>query len=159
MLCSLNVLARLPWKYGRYIALPFLGLNSYHKGNYCLAEKSARELLVLAKYYNESDWNYGNAIYFGNLILGLVSFEFNKIDEARQYLIHSGNTPGSPQLNSFGPNMLLAKKLLEKGEQKTVLKFFTLCKKFWELDCNKLNYWKKQVRSGKIPDFGSNLNY
>ena len=44
----------------------------------------------------------------------------------------AGATPGSPQLDSFGPNMTLAKELLEKGQPDVVLHYFALCKNFWE---------------------------
>ena len=34
---------------------------------------------------------------------------------AGKYLVEAAHTPGSPQLNSFGPNVTLAKELLEMG--------------------------------------------
>jgi hypothetical protein len=47
--------------------------------------------------------------------LGLIAVHKNDIETARRELLESGKTPGSPTLNSFGPNMILAKELLEKG--------------------------------------------
>ena len=75
------------------------------------------------------------------------------------YLIEAGRTPGSPQLNSFGPNMLLAKELLEKGETATVLEYLDLCTKFWRIDHGSVSTWKKLIADGKQPNFFANLLY
>ncbi len=61
-------------------------------------------------------------------------------------------TPGSPTLNNFGPEMLLAKELLEAGDQPTVLKYLRLCQEFWK-DDGELNFWIDIVERGEIPDF------
>jgi hypothetical protein len=61
---------------------------------------------------------------------------------------------------SFGPNMTLARDLLKIGEQDTVLQFFDLCGKFWgSSGQDKLTQWTQDVKSGKMPDFGSNIYY
>jgi hypothetical protein len=44
----------------------------------------------------------------------------------------AGATPGSPQLDSFGPNLTLAKELFEKSKPDVILHYFALCKNFWE---------------------------
>jgi hypothetical protein len=62
-------------------------------------------------------------------------------------------------MNSFGPNMSLAKDLLEKGEREVVLEYFELCRKFWKMDNGRRNDWSQEVKAGKIPDFGANLVY
>ena len=78
---------------------------------------------------------------------------------AEKYLLDAGKTPGSPQLNSFGPNMELARELLEKGEKETVLKYLDLCSKFWVLGKSRLQEWSGAIKLGKTPDFGANLRY
>jgi hypothetical protein len=55
----------------------------------------------------------------------------------------------------YGPNMSLAKDLLEKGEKQGVLDYFALCRKFW--NSGRLDEWSQQVTEGTIPDFGANL--
>ena len=80
-----------------------------------------------------------------------------EIEKAKKYLLLSAKSKGSPQLNSFGPNMLLAKELLEKKEYKTVIKFFDLCKKFWKLEKGRLDHWKARIQDRKIPRFRMNL--
>ncbi len=104
-----------------------------------------------------ADWNFGNAIHHGNLILGFVAMRGERIDEAEEYLVRAGKTPGSPQLNSFGPNMGLALELLKKGRKDAVLQYFALCRKFWKTP--ELDAWTKTVEEGGIPDFGANLDY
>ncbi len=109
----------------------------------------------------EAGWNYGNRVHHGNLILGRIALREANIDEAKSRLIAAGNTPGSPQLNSFGPNMALAKALLEIGEREVVLEYFKLCSKFWNSDRakEKLDNWSVLSAAGRIPDFRANLDY
>jgi hypothetical protein len=105
-----------------------------------------------------SSWNYGNNVHHGNIILGRIALTSDDLEEAKKHLIKAGKTPGSPQLNSFGPSMSLAKELLQKGEKDVVLEYFELCSKFWEMGKDRLHKWSVLVKDGKIPDFGPNLN-
>ena len=75
----------------------------------------------------------------------------------------SGKTPGSPQLNSFGPDFMLDRELLEKGERAAVLAHLELVGKFWgsprqndKLGVNADNAallakWKKEDRGRQDP--------
>ena len=131
---------------------------AYNAGDLNKAENYAKELLLMAPKYPK-DWNYGNAIHQANIVLGRIALARGNIEAAKKYLIEAGKTPGSPQLNSFGPNMTLAKELLEKKETQTVLSYFELCGKFWKMGNEKLKEWSELVRNGKMPDFGGNLLY
>jgi hypothetical protein len=122
------------------------------------AKKYAEELNTLMGKYPK-DWNYGNAIQDVNIVLGRLALSEGKIEEAKNHLLEAGKSPGSPQMNSFGPNMTLSRELLKKGEKDTVLKYFKLCAKFWEMDFGKLKKWTSQVEKGETPDFGANLLY
>lgn len=104
-------------------------------------------------------WNHGNRIHHGNLVLGRVALSDGNLEEAKARLLLAGKTSGSPQLSSFGPNMLLAKELLERGETSVVLEYFELCKKFWASPRAELQLWVDEVKSNRIPDFGGNLAY
>jgi hypothetical protein len=106
-----------------------------------------------------NDWNYGNAIEVGNIVLGLIALKANDVTEAKRLLLESASSPGSPQMNSFGPNMLLAKELLAKGERAAVIEYFGFCAKFWKMDRGRLAEWKAVAMEGGIPDFGANLAY
>lgn len=66
---------------------------------------------------------------------------------------------GSPQLNSFGPNMLLAKELIEAGYKEPVRQFFDECSLFWRLDRGRLKSWAAVMDSNQMPNFGANLIY
>ena len=122
------------------------------------ASRIAIEYLELAK-SNSSSWNYGNAIHHANLMLGMIAFQNEKIESAKVYLLKAGKTPGSPQLNSFGPNMQLANELLKIGEKEIVLQYLHFAEDFWVKKFNKTSVWKEQIHQGIIPKFGPNLLY
>ena len=90
--------------------------------------------------------------------MGRVSLSKGDVKQADQYLLASAKTPGSPQLDSFGPNMTLAKELLDKGESESVLQYLELCRKFWEGEQQGLDEWRQAIRNGKTPDSGANLS-
>lgn len=141
----------------RFYALADLAKTAFAAGDLNKAELYARELLSVAP---DKEWNYGNAVFFGNMVIGQVALRRDKNTFlAKSSLLASGETPGSPQLNSFGPNMSLAKDLLEQGERDSVLEFFAECRKFWKMDYGKLDAWTASVRGGGMPDFGANLLY
>ena len=93
------------------------------------AETYSRQLLAMAPKHPD-DWNYGNALFFGNLVLGRISVRRGNLPQAGEYLLAAGKTPGSPQLDSFGPNMSLARDLLVQQQRDVVLQYFMLCKHF-----------------------------
>jgi len=122
------------------------------------ARSLARQLLARAD-ANREDWTYGNAIHQGHLVLGRVALAVGDIETAKEELLAAGRTPGSPQLDSFGPNMRLAKDLLEVGERDAVLRYFELCGTFWKLHRERLAAWTADVKEGRPPAFGPNLVY
>ncbi len=134
--------------------------QAYHAAEFPQAEALAGEFLRLAE-ENRENWHYGNAIHHANLILGSVALQRECTDEAGNYLIRAGRTPGSPQLNTFGPNMALAEKLLKRGERKNVLQYLDAVAVFWQpfFSTSKLSRWKQRIDAGKVPDFGANLRY
>lgn len=142
----------------RFYALNRAAKNALQTGNIADAEKLANELALLAPKY-ANDWNYGNAVQDANHVLGQIAFGKGDIAEAKRRLLASAESKGSPQMNSFGPNMQLAKALLEKGERDVVLEYFQRCGKFWKMGRNRLAQWTAQVKKGDIPEFGANLQY
>ena len=107
----------------------------------------------------QGDWNYGNAIHVAHLVLGEIALNADDVALARTHLLSAANIPGSPQLNSFGPNMRLADQLLAKGERDVVVQYFDLCARFWQPQFSKLEAWKAIVFQGGEPKFGANLVY
>ena len=140
----------------KFYALRDAAKESFSLGKIEDARKFAKELGEVAPKY-QSNWNYGNAIHDFNLVLGRIALTEGRLAEAKQHLIKAGKSPGSPQLNSFGPNMSLAKDLLNKGERVGVIEYFELCRKFWKMGEKRLDQWTQELKSGKTPDFGANL--
>lgn len=135
-------------------------------GDTATATKYASELLEknAGKSPFNYSWNYGNVVYEGNQILGLAALKEGRIAAAKQYLIAAGHTPGSPTLDSFGPEMILAQELLKKGEKQVVLDFLDLVAGFWatpkastpdkflgmyKSNAAKIQRWKAEIRAGK----------
>ncbi|MFM2294157.1 MAG: hypothetical protein RLZZ350_570 [Verrucomicrobiota bacterium] len=142
----------------RFYALGDAAKESFDAGLFFEARKYAEELAALTLQYSK-DWNYGNAIQDANIVFGRLAVRDGKITEAKNFLLLAGKSPGSPQMDSFGPNMSLAKDLLQHGESEVVLEYFELCKKFWDGKFSTLDAWRDEVKAGRIPEFGANLFY
>jgi hypothetical protein len=142
----------------RFHVLADLAKQAVNVGEVEKAQTYARELLQMATQFR-GDWNYGNAIYYGYFVLGRAALQQGNLKLAVQYLLDSASTPGSPQLNTFGPNVTLAKELLDKGQSGPVLQYLAQVRTFWKNDSGKINAWTSAIRSGAAPDFTSNLNY
>lgn len=144
--------------YLRWLVLDRISRNHLDRGRPEKAAGLAHELLSLSDAFKD-DWNYGNAIHHGHLVLGRIALKEGDRESAREHLLAAGNTPGSPQLDSFGPNMLLAKEMLVVGEVETVLEYLELCDRFWAMGTSHLRWWTAMIRDGKTPNFGANLTY
>jgi len=155
---ALRELAAADTEAKRFYALDDAAKETFANGNVKDAEQYANELLGLAPRYRRN-WNYGNAIQDGNIVLGRIAVREGRITDAKRFLEDAGKSPGSPQMDSFGPNMSLAKDLLEKGEREAVLKYFDACRVFWEMHRDRLDTWAADVKEGQIPEFGANLIY
>ena len=145
----------------RFMRIDRLASEAYSKGQWTGAETLAREGLALAEHYS-SNWNYGNVIHNCHQILGLLRLREGKREEAIQMLLTAGRTPGSPQLDSFGPRIVLARELLKVGERESVLQYIELVALFWTKKSaqfpevgleNKrsIMQWKTDVEAGKLP--------
>ncbi|MEL6256917.1 MAG: hypothetical protein AAFR87_33275 [Bacteroidota bacterium] len=90
---------------------------------------------------------------------GRLALLDNQLEEAKEHLLSSAKVSGAPTLNSFGPNMSLAQKLLEQDEDEVVLSYFELCGEFWLSAPHSVPEWKEAIAKGEMPDFGPNLIY
>ena len=142
----------------RFYALDRAAKTAVDVGKTKEAEAYARELLSLAERFR-TDWNYGNAVHDGHVVLGRLALLNGERQVACQHLLDAGDSRGSPQMKSFGPNMTLARDLLGAGERECVLQYFGKSRRFWEMGQDKLTAWEDAVRRGSAPDFGSNLLY
>ena len=148
-------------EYHRFLYLGRAAKMSLAVGRTDEARQFATDLLVLDDKFSRGDPANasGDAVHDRHVVLGLIALDKGQIEEAKQHLLAAGKSNGSPVLGSFGPNMSLAKGLLEKGEQETVLQYLEACRKFWGSGSEKLDAWIKDIQAGRIPDFGSNLIY
>jgi hypothetical protein len=143
----------------RFRELPDLARAAFEAGQWDKARAYATELLqaaTLPDYFHSQD---GDAAHYGNFVLGRLALRSGDVETAKHHLLESGRTQGSPVLCSFGPSMTLAKELLERGEQDTVIEYLRLCTNFWETDDHQAEQWIYAIEHGDVPDFGANLNY
>jgi tetratricopeptide (TPR) repeat protein len=129
----------------------------FNAGDLSKATQAATEL-VNATGDSKSNWNYGNAIHVGNIVLGRIALKQGDAQEAASRLLAAGRTPGSPQLNSFGPNWTLAQDLLAKGDRAPVLSFLDACRTFWTSGATRLDSYTATIRSGGTPNFNGPAN-
>jgi tetratricopeptide (TPR) repeat protein len=155
---ALDDLRAAPNDIGRFYALADAAKAAFEVGETEKARAHAQEALDLASRFRD-DWNYGNAIHDGHMVLGRIALRNGDVETAKRELVEAGRTPGSPQLNSFGPNMSLARDLLERKETDAVTTYFALCTTFWKLERGNLGRWSALAKAGEIPDFGANLFY
>jgi len=124
-----------------------------------------------------SDWNSGNLIHEANQILGRAALREGRTADAIGYLHAAAETHGSPQLDSFGPRMILAQELLAQGEREAVIAYLDRVARFWatfseesaaafaardpelpakarrvmERNREQIETWKTEIRAGKEP--------
>ncbi len=151
-------------QYFHFLRINALADKVYKGGDLAKATAFSLEALQLAENYLD-DWNYGNVIHDSRQMLGLVALQMGDVDQAKTQLLAAGRTPGSPQLDSFGPHMLLARELLEQGERQVVTEYLDLVAKFWvaekdarfreiEQDHKQLlQEWKADIGAGRIPEY------
>jgi hypothetical protein len=145
--------------------------TAYRNGDDPRAQVVARQYLEAASRF-PCNWNYGNAVHNANVILGLIALRQGRKSEAVVHLYAAGETPGSPQLNSFGPSLLLARELARAAEYKAASDYLASIKRFWKAkdmsfvgvlmpaftDPDPLSTWISELDKGRVPDFGAPFN-
>jgi hypothetical protein len=53
--------------------------------------------------------------------------------------------------------MSFAREMPEAGEREPVLEYLNLCRSFWKGDEGRLDRWTREIKEGRIPDFGPSL--
>jgi tetratricopeptide (TPR) repeat protein len=115
------------------------------------AREYASELLRRAGEFPR-DGHYGNAVHEGHRILGHLELKAGDVEAAKKHLLEAGATPGSPQLNSFGPELTLARDLLAKGERDAVVEYLRQVSRFWKGREDALEEWIVLILAGKTPE-------
>lgn len=116
------------------------------------AEKYAGQLLESARKVkskmNGWDWNQGNAIHNGHIVLGLVALKRGEMVLAKHHLMESTKTSGSPQLGEYGTDFELARELLKKKKQQTVVEYLKACRSIWKSRTDSLEIATEYAREG-----------
>jgi tetratricopeptide (TPR) repeat protein len=155
---KLEALLSISNNYQRFIVLTYLPRVELNIQKTEKAASYAKELLYLSKNYKD-DWNYGNAQHSANTVLGMVAIKEENIEEAKLYLSAAGDSKSSPQLETYGPSMVLANALLERGEKECVIEYLNKVKKIWKYNDGRLDSWISSIKGGGKPYFGVNLEW
>lgn len=134
-------------KLSRFYNIEDLAASAYEEDDHDRAKTLIKEYLELASTYR-CNWNYGNAIHNSNRILGLIALDNNDISGAARYLIEAGKSTGSPQLDSFGPNLDLANELLTLGESEAVANYLLGVRGFWAGKKSIIDDWIQKIEAG-----------
>jgi len=145
-LSEMEVAASMVDEEQRFYMLGDMAKLAFDTGDTVKASEYANEVLDISSKYKDN-WNYGNATHEGNTTLGRVAARNGDINIAAYYLIESGKTGGSPQLDSFGPSMELASDIIKAGETESVITYLELCKNFWEGKENILDAWINEIKA------------
>lgn len=127
--------------------LPSLAEMAFESGDHAKAGAYATELLDRA-----AEGHPGEAIFWGNQILGRLALAAGDVQGAKARLLASATTTGSPVLRSFGPSMKLAAELLGRGEKEAVLRYLAACRHFWESGQEEIATWSGLIERGESPD-------
>lgn len=138
--------------YEVFYALPRAAMAAWHLEKFELAKELAEKALLSAPTYAD-DWNFGNAVNAGHNVLGLLALHAGQTAEAVSQLYKAGQSPGSPQLNTFGPSMQLARALAKQGRFDAAITYLEQCRIFWEMGTVWLNLWEQKLRAGEVPNF------
>ncbi len=134
----------------RFRAIPQQLHRAYLNGNDTEVESLATEELHLASQY-PCDWTYGDAIENANRYLGLLSLRRGDLAAADEFLLRSGNNPGSPIENNLGPNLDLANQLLRLGQVHPVEQYLTEVQSFWAPGRPQVAKWLNAIQAGQRP--------
>ena len=121
-------------------------------------------LLKIPSKYGNKYW-FGNVLHCAHIALGRIYLNEGNLGKAKEHLLKSINPKYlelakvgtfSPQLDSFGPDGLLARKLLEKGQKEIVMKYFKGTKSFWKSEDGSPDEVLVKVISYLNPSFDDN---
>jgi tetratricopeptide (TPR) repeat protein len=137
-------------EYSRWAWLDDAAELAYKIEDYEKAKAYSKESLSLSSNH-QNDWNYGNSIHNSNMVLGRLSLKDGDTEKAKEYLLESAKSKGSPQLDTFGPSLKLANELLIAGERDAVLSYLHSISQFWEMDDGCVSQWITQIENNETP--------
>ena len=138
---------------GRANLMPDLAVTAFVAGDHRKARSHAEAMLAAIPPKPRG----GKFIHYGNLVLGRIALSEGDLEEAGARLLAAGRMQGAPLRTFRGPDMALAKALLERGEPQVVLRYLELCLDIWERGQEDLRDWIVLIEAGRIPDFDRNF--
>ncbi len=138
-------------RFHRFIEAP---RDAVRAGDYIQAKKLAQQLMLTATAFRD-DEQYGWALHVANIVLGRVAVHTGDVDTGNTYLIAAGQVPPSPQLRDMGPDMSLAKELLQFNQRRMVRDYLNECEKIWPAGTSRLRAWASKVEAEGKADFGA----
>ena len=138
---------------GRANLMPDLAVTAFAAGDQRKARSHAEAMLAAIPPKPRG----GKFIHYGNLVLGRIALSEGDLEEAGARLLAAGRTEGAPLRTFRGPDMALAKALLERGEPQVVLRYLELCLDIWERGQEDLRDWIVLIEAGRVPDFDHNF--
>lgn len=128
----------------RVYLMTLLGALALDAGQCDQAQSYGRHLLQMAP---KDEWSYALHVHRAHTLLGRVALREDRIAEAKASLLESANITGSTNLNSFPPEMVLAKVLVSIGETNTVMKYLEVCQTVWPKAQAALEKWRQEIRA------------
>lgn len=122
-------------------------------GDLLHAAEINQKLLLLATDAAATAPNAARAKHIAHTVAGLLAYGRGDLATAKTELLASA-TLGTTTIN-FEPKMTLAKKLVDGGENETVIAYLDLCRTFWHSDeaAQLLTQWSQALRAGRTPGF------
>jgi hypothetical protein len=88
-------------------------------------------LLQEAASTSPDNWNHGNLLHHAHVLRGKVFFAQGDVSASAVELLAAGGVSGSPQLDSFGPDLSLAWSLLNSDQDQAVVAYLKGIARFW----------------------------
>ncbi len=95
----------------------------------------------------------GDSLHLGHTVLGHLALAAGEVDAAKRHLLASVAVAPTARLESFGPDMSLAARLLAHGERACVREALSRARALWKMGQARLWAWEEALRVGERPTF------
>jgi hypothetical protein len=110
---------------------------------------------LLREHGQSGDPENGYAVYTGNLILSQSALDNNDNAAAAKYLLLAATSSGVGNVADSGPDITVARVLLQRGDKETVIEYLRRCHNLWPKGAPLLDRWQTQIRNGRTPNFNN----
>jgi tetratricopeptide (TPR) repeat protein len=120
-------------------------------GNVDIARRAAEDLLAVGQAGGPSEADRHHA----HLILGRLALVDGDIHAALAELEAMAQHVQWQEMWVIGPNMDLAARLFEIGRTEAVMEYLEVCRRSCRWDRGRIKRWKRDLRAGRTPRFGT----